>query len=106
MREVRKIKKTLIIGSILAVFLMTMIPIASAVNSHYAKEAQTTKKSINVPEVDFEKIQKQYTLDPNEPTPILITLLIWLLKLMRIGMVAFWGIVFIIIRRFGNNTAI
>ena len=55
--------------------------------------------------VNLEEIQKRLNLDPTEPTPILITLLIWLLKLMRIGMVAFWGIAIIIIRRFGNNTA-
>ena len=99
-------KKTLIIGSVLAVFLMTMIPITSAVNSSYTNENQTPKSSQYLPEVNIEKIQKRLNLDPTEPTPILITLLIWLLKLMRIGMVAFWGIVIIIIRRFGNNTAL
>ena len=99
-------KKTFIIGSVLAVFLMTMIPITSAVNSNYTNENQTPRSSQYLPEVNIEEIQKRLNLDPIEPTPILITLLIWLLKLMRIGMVAFWGIVIIIIRRFGNNTAL
>lgn len=100
------VKKTLIIGSILAAFLMTMIPIASAINSHYVKETIPVQYSMNVPDIDVEKLKEKYTNNPTEPTPILISLLILLLKFIRAGIVAFWGIVLIILRRIRNNTAI
>ena len=100
------VKKTLIIGSILAAFLMTMIPIASAINSHYVKETIPVQYSMKVPDIDFEKFKEKFTNNPIEPTPILISLLILLLKFIRAGIVTFWGIVIIIIRRIRNNTAI
>ena len=99
-------KRTLIIGSILAAFLMTMIPIASAINFHYISETSTIQHSRNFPDIDIEKFKEKFTNNPTEPTPILITLLILLLKFIRAGIVAFWGIVLIIIRRIRNNTAI
>ena len=99
-------KKTLVIGSLVAVFLMTMIPVTSAINSQIAKEELILRSSLNVPEVDAQEIKARFLNNPDEPTPILITLLIWLLKLIRIGLVVFWGVVFIIIRRFGNSTAV
>jgi hypothetical protein len=98
------VRKTPIIGSILAIFLLILLPIASAVNFNYAKEADTKQLSFSISETDLEKIKDRFTLDPTEPTPILITLLILLLKLIRAGMVAFLTIVFIFIRGLGNNT--
>jgi hypothetical protein len=100
------VKKTLIIGSILAAFLMTMIPIASAINSHYVKETSPIQNTMNVPDLDFEKLKEKYTNNPTEPTPILITLLILLLKFIRAGIVATLGVILIILRRIRNNTAI
>ena len=100
------VKRTLIIGSVLAVFIMTMVPIASAINSHYVKETIPVQYSMNVPDIDFEKFKEKFTNNPTEPTPILISLLILLLKFIRAGIVAFWGVVLIIVRRIRNTTAI
>ena len=85
---------------------MTMLPLASAMNSNFVKEATTVRYSMNVPDIDFEEFKDRHTINPSEPTPILITLLIWLLKFIRVGLVVFWGVVLIIIRRFSNNTAV
>ena len=101
-------RKKIVIGSLLAVFLMIMLPMASAVNSNAVKETTKAQYPIIVPDIDVEELKEQYTNDPSEPLPIIVTLLIWLLKIMRIILVPIWALLiyFIFLRGTNNTTCI
>lgn len=101
-------RKKIVIGSLLAVFLMMMLPISSAVNSNAAKETTKAQYPIIVPDIDVEELKEQYTNDPSEPLPIIVTLLIWLLKIMRIILIPIWALLiyFIFLKGTNNTTCI
>jgi hypothetical protein len=94
-------RKTLIGGSLLAVFVLMMLPAAAAEEAKVAQSSDLLKIQTDV----FESIRDKYL---NSPTPqiILITLLILFLKLVRWGIVIVGGIILLIILRIirGHNT--
>jgi len=97
----KKIK--IIIGSLLAIFLMMMLPSASAVEANAAKE--TTIYSSETLDI-FLKLKERYDDDNLEPTFIILyTLLIQLLRVLR--MIDF-GIILVILniirKIIGNRT--
>jgi hypothetical protein len=87
-------RKKIVIGS---------LPITSAVNSNAAKEITKSQCPIIVPDIDVEELIEQYANDPSEPLPIIVTLLIWLLKITRIILVPIWAILIYFIFLRGNN---
>ena len=98
-------KKRIIIGSLLAVFLMMMLPTACAVEFNAAWETMKSQHPIIIPDIDIEELKLKYQNGP-EPTFILLFLLSIILNLLRI--VKFTSLLFIliIVRIFGNTTAI
>ena len=96
-------RKNIVIGSLLAVFLLMLLPISSAVNSNAVKETTKSQYPLIVPDIDVEELKEQYTNDPSEPLPIIVTLLIWLLKITRIIMIPIWALLIFFIFLRGNN---
>lgn len=98
----KKIK--IIIGSLLAIFLMMMLPSASAVEANAAKEIKNY--STEILDINLKKLKERYEDGNGEPTFIIIyTLLIWLLKALRwidIGIILV--ILTIISKIIGNQT--
>lgn len=98
-------KKKSIIGSLLAVFLMMMLPSVSAVESNAVKETTTSRSPFVIPDIDIEELKVVYNNNPSKPLCILITALIWFLKLVRLFLFAFWAVVILfIIKRITNST--
>jgi hypothetical protein len=97
----KKIK--IIIGSLLAIFLMMMLPSASAVEANAAKE--TTIYSSETLDI-FLKLKERYDDDNVEPTFIILyTLLIQLLRVLRMIDVGILLVILNIIRKIiGNRT--
>ena len=97
----KKIK--IIIGSLLAIFLMMMLPSASAVEANAAKE--TTIYSSETLDIFF-KLKERYDDDNVEPTFIILyTLLIQLLRVLRMIDVGILLVILNIIRKIiGNRT--
>ena len=97
----KKIK--IIIGSLLAIFLMMMLPSASAVEANAAKE--TTIYSSETLDI-FLKLKERYDDDNVEPTFIILyTLLIQLLRVLRMIDVGIILVILNIIRKIiGNRT--
>lgn len=75
-------KKKIIIGSLLAVFLITMLPTTNVVGSNTVKETLKSQLPHAIPNIDFERIKLKNTDNPAEPL-VITTLLIWLLKIIR-----------------------
>ncbi|MCK4333066.1 MAG: hypothetical protein KAV40_05745 [Thermoplasmatales archaeon] len=98
-------KKKLLFGSLLAVFLMMMLPTAYAVESNIVKETMKSQYPIIIPEIDIEELKLKYQNGP-EPTFILLLLLSIILNLLRIAkfVIPFILILYIIKKIFGNNT--
>jgi hypothetical protein len=100
-------RKTLIFGSLLAVFLMMMLPAVSAEESKVVQSAQRSPYLLKAQETYMETIRAKYTNDPS-PQTIIITLAIMLLKLIRAGMLFMDAVIlFIIFKIIGggqNNT--
>src|SRR4030042_1613254 len=98
----KKIK--IIIVSLLAIFLMMMLPSASAVEANAAKE--TTNYSSEILDINLKKLKERYEDDNGEPTFIILyTLLILLLKVLRIidvGIIL--AILTIVSKIIGNRT--
>jgi hypothetical protein len=100
-------RKTLIGGSLLAVFLLLMLPAVAAEEVKVAQSATATPNLLAI-ETYIEAILQKYKDNPS-PQIIFITLAILLLKLLRWGVVIFGGIIFLmilkIIRGQNNNTS-
>ncbi len=96
-------KRRIIIGSLLAVFFMIMLPTACAVEFNALKETMKSQHPIIMPDIDIEELKLKYQNGP-EPTFILLFLLSIILNLLRI--VKFTILFTLIIRIFGNTTAI
>lgn len=102
-------KKTIIFSSLLAVFLVAMLPAISAEESNIVKSSRTSPYLLNVQEAYMEVMRTKYANDPN-PAPIFLTLAILLLKLLRGGLLLIYGLVLVIILRLisgpSNNTSL
>ena len=94
----------IIFGSLLAVFLMVMLPSACAVESNAVKEPIESRRFFEVQNIDIEKLIEKKTGNSGEPLFIL-TFLILLLKAIRTTV---WIVGFVILRIIrdiiGNNT--
>lgn len=80
-------RKSVIVGSLLAVFLMVMVPAVSAAESTIAQSA-TSSPLLKAQEAYLEALIAQYADGP-QPATILLTLAILFLKLIR------WGVIII-----------
>ncbi|UCF11852.1 MAG: hypothetical protein JSW06_07325 [Thermoplasmatales archaeon] len=100
-------KKKIIFGSFLTIFLMMMLPTVSAIESDAMKETMKSQYSILIPDIDIEDLKLKYQNDP-EPLFFLIFILHQILNLLRtIKFTALFAALFVIIRRiFGNTTGI
>jgi hypothetical protein len=106
-RRIYKMKKTLIFGSLLAVFLMMMLPTVAAAEAKVAQSATTSPNLLNAQSVYIEAIRAKYKDNPSPQTIILLTLAILFLKLLRWGSIIVIGVIFLIILRIirgQNNT--
>lgn len=98
-------RKTLIVGSLLAVFLMVMLPAVSATE---AKVVQSAKSPylLTLQSTYLNALRTKYKDSPS-PQIIILTLLIMFLKVLRWGVVLFIGIVLLTLLGIGghsNNT--
>lgn len=98
----KKIK--IIIGSLLAIFLMMMLPSASAIEADAAKE--TRNYSLEILDTNLKKLKEKYGDGDPEPTFIILyTILIWILKALRMIDVGIILLIFAIISKIiGNQT--
>jgi hypothetical protein len=106
-RRIYKMKKTLIFGSLLAVFLMMMLPTVAAAEAKVAQAATTSPNLLNAQSAYIEAIRAKYNDNPSPQTFILLTLGILLLKLLRWGSIIVIGAIFLIILKLmggQNNT--
>lgn len=99
-------RKSVILGSLLAVFLMMMLPAVSAEESKIAQSARMSPY-LQAQEAYLEALTAQFADGP-EPQPILLTLAILFLKMIRWGILLFDVMIFLIILRIlrggQNNT--
>lgn len=86
-------KKKILFGSILAVFIMVMLPSASAAESETAIERNKLRMYI-------EELQEEIGSNPVEPT-IVLRLLLWLRNLV---LIVIFGIILLIAGGSSNNT--
>ncbi len=100
-------KKRIIIGSLLAVFLMMMLPTVSAIESDAVKETMKSQYPVLIPDIDIGEVKEKYKDRPIEPTFFLIFILKQIIGLLRIiKFTAIFVVLLIIKRIFGNTTAI
>ncbi|UCF12551.1 MAG: hypothetical protein JSW06_11055 [Thermoplasmatales archaeon] len=98
-------KKKIMFGSLLAVFLMIMLPIISAIESDTVKETMKSKYIITIPDIDIEESKIKYQNDP-EPTFFLIFILKQILNLLRtIKFTALFAILLAIIKSISGSTS-
>ncbi len=99
-------RKTLIVGSLLAVLLLLLLPAAAAEQAKVAQSARTPYL-VNAEITYLEALEKKYKDTPS-PQIILLTLAILLLKLLRWGVVIIGGIILLsilgIFKKPHNNT--
>ena len=98
-------KKRIIIGGFLAVFLMIMLPIASAVESNTVKKTMESQYPVIIPDIDIEELKEKYKDRPIEPTFFLIFLLKQIIGLLRIIKFTAIFVVLLIINRIFSNTS-
>jgi hypothetical protein len=97
-------RKTLILGSLLAVFLMMMLPAVAAAEAKIAQSATTSPNLINIQTTYIDALRAKNKDNPSPQTFILLTLAILLLKLLRWGVIFIGLIILFILRRGHNNT--
>ncbi|MBN1861015.1 MAG: hypothetical protein JW840_06100 [Candidatus Thermoplasmatota archaeon] len=101
-------RKTLIGGSLLAVFLLLMLPTVAAEEVKVAQSAPTSPNLLDLQTAYLEELREKFKDGPH-PQIILITLAILLLKFLRWGVIIFGGIILLIILRIlrkNNSTAV
>lgn len=99
-------KKKIIIGSLLAIFIMMMLPSASAVESNTIEKMIISQDSIVFPEIDFEELKSKYQDDPSVPKFAILFLLSIIINILRAAkFVAIFAIVLIIIIRSIRNSS-
>ncbi|PNX53256.1 MAG: hypothetical protein BV458_05390 [Thermoplasmata archaeon M9B2D] len=98
-------KKALIVGSLLAVFLLMMLPTVAAEEAKVAHAAAISPNFIEIQTAYLEGLKEKFKDDPS-PQIFLITLAIILLKLLRWIVALTGGIVFLLILRIlGKNNS-
>lgn len=100
-------RKTLIGGSLLAVFLLLMLPTVAAEEAKVAQSAPTSPL-LDIQTAYLQELREKFKDGPH-PQIILITLAILLLKFLRWGVIIFGGIILLIILRIlrkNNTTAV
>lgn len=85
-RRTYKMRKGIILVSLLAVFLMMMLPTVAAAEAKVAQSATTSPNLINI-----DAIRVKYKENPSPQTIILLTLAILFLKLLRAGAIILVG---------------
>jgi hypothetical protein len=109
-RRTYKMRKIIILASLLAVFLIMMLPTIAAAEAKVAQSATTSPILINIETAYIEAIRAKYKDNPSPQTIILLTLAILFLKLLRAGVILLTGgilvILLIILKIIGghNNT--
>lgn len=99
-------KKKIIFGTLLVVFVMMTLPTAYAAESSTVKGAMKSQIPIILPDIDIEELKLKYQNGP-EPTFFLIFILHRILNLLRmIKFTALFAILAILLIIFGNSTAI
>ena len=101
-------RKNLIFGSLLAGFLMLLLPAVSAAEANVVQVAKKSPSLLKAQETYMEIIRAKYTNDPN-PQTIIITLVIMLLKLIRASMLFMDAVILFIIFKIiggGQNTTL
>ena len=97
-------KKTLISVSLLAAFVIMMLPAVAAEEATVAKSNLLTLQTMKL-----DALLEKYKNNP-EPQIIFLTLAILLLKLLRMGMILIGGIILLVILRIlgkqNNSTAV
>lgn len=96
-------KKTLVGFSLLAAFLIMMLPTVAAEEAKVARPAVLSSIRHSLQTVDLEAMKEKYKDNP-QPQVFLLTLLIMLLKLLRMS-IALVGVIvlLIVLRLLGNN---
>jgi membrane glycosyltransferase len=101
-----KMRKNLILGSLLAVFLMMMLPTVAATEAKVAQSASTSPNLLDAQTTYIEAIREKYKDNPSPQTFIILSLAILFLKLLRWGAIIVIGAIFLVIIRMirGQNT--
>ncbi|DAC72561.1 MAG TPA: hypothetical protein DSN98_04550 [Thermoplasmata archaeon] len=103
-------RKNLIVGSLLAVFLMMMLPTVAAAEAKVAQSATTSPNLLSIQTAYVEAIRAKYKDDPSPQTFILLTLAILFLKLLRWGSIIVIGAILLVILKViggrNNTTAV
>jgi hypothetical protein len=99
-------RKMLIGGSLLVVFLLMMLPTVAAEEANVA-QSTTTPYLLDIQATYLEELREKFTDGPS-PQIFLITFAILLLKLLRWGVIITGGLLFLIILGIlrKNNTAL
>ncbi len=96
-------KKTLIGVSLLAVFLIMMLPTVAAQEAKVAQSSIRSPALLSAQMAELEALKAKYQNDP-QPQFIIITFLILLLKLLRlVGILSAGIIILIVLRVLGNQ---
>ncbi len=96
-------KKTLVGVSLLAVFLIMMLPTVAAQEAKVTQSNIRSPAFLSVQTAELEALKAKYQNDP-QPQIIIITFLIMLLKLIRlVGILSLGIIVLIVLRILGNQ---
>lgn len=100
-------RKTIVVGSLFAACILLGMP---GISSVYAQFVQPQQLQQQFTGINVEDLLKKYSTDGPEPNIILLTLLIILLKMVRIGVILVGTIIALIItlllRRNQNNSAL
>lgn len=98
-------KKRIIIGSLLAVFLMIMVPTTCAVESNTVKKPMESKYPVLIPDIDIEELKEKNKDRPIEPTFFLIFILKQIIGVLRIiKFTAIFAVLLMIIGISGNTS--
>jgi len=100
-------KIKIILGSILAIFIMIMLPTISAVQLDIVEKKMNSINSII--DSKFEELKLRYKNDPAEPTIIILLLLsviLNLLRLVKFGSILFVILLVLISRRNNNSSSV
>lgn len=98
--------KKILFGSMLAVFLMMMLPTASAAEYSTVKETMKSQYPIIIPDIDIEELKLKYQNNPTEPTFIILFILTQIIRLLRmVKFTVLFALIYLVIKKiFGNST--
>ena len=99
-------RKKIIIVSMLAIFIIMMLPSSYAVETIAIKEKINSQKPYNIADFELDEIFQKY----NDPEPsfiilFLLSVIINILRIIKFSIAFFVLIIFIVRKIFGNNTS-